>query len=114
MGHEESLVARVRARNPLPSGTTTVGVGLVVNGLMAFVFLGLTARVLGADAFAPLGVLWASVYIVGPGFFLPLEQEVARGLANRWARGIGTGRLVRQAGTIGAGLVVLLLALTLV
>ncbi|MCB1013790.1 MAG: hypothetical protein KDB10_01545 [Acidimicrobiales bacterium] len=108
------LVARLRARNPLPSGTTTVGVGLVVNGVMAFVFLGLTARVLGPEAFAPLGVLWASVYIVGPGFFLPLEQEVARGLANRWARGIGTGTLVRQAGTIGAGLVAVLLLATLV
>ena len=106
--------AGLRARNPLPSGTTTVGVGLVVNGVMAFVFLGLTARVLGPEAFAPLGVLWASVYIVGPGFFLPLEQEVARGLANRWARGIGTGTLVRQAGTIGAGLVAVLLLATLV
>lgn len=112
MNTSPSFVARVRARNPLPSGTTTVGVGLVVNGLMAFVFLGLTARVLGAEAFAPLGVLWASIYIVGPGFFLPLEQEVARGLANRWARGIGTGTLVRQAGTIGAGLVAVLLVLT--
>lgn len=112
MNPPPTLLARLRARNPLPSGTTTVGVGLVVNGAMAFVFLGLTARVLGAEAFAPLGVLWASIYIVGPGFFLPLEQEVARGLANRWARGIGTGTLVRQAGTIGAALVVVLLLVT--
>ena len=112
MNTSPSLVARVRARNPLPSGTTTVGVGLVVNGVMAFIYFPLTARVLGAEAFAPLGVLWASMYIVGPGFFLPLEQEVARGLANRWARGIGTGRLVRQAGVIGACLVALLLLCT--
>ena len=112
MNTTASLATRLRARNPLPSGTTTVGVGLVVNGVMAFVFLGLTARLLGADDFAPLGVLWASVYIVGPGFFLPLEQEVARGLANRWARGIGTGSLVRQAGSIGGGLVVVLLLVT--
>lgn len=109
---QASLSARLRARNPLPSGTTTVGVGLLVNGVMAFAFLGLTARLLGADDFAPLGVLWASVYIVGPGFFLPLEQEVARGLANRWARGIGTGTMVRQAGTIGGGLVAFLLVVT--
>jgi O-antigen/teichoic acid export membrane protein len=68
--------------------------------------------VLGAEDFAPLGVLYASVYIVGPGFFLPLEQEVARGLANRWARGIGTGSLVRQAGTIGAAMVAVLLLVT--
>lgn len=109
-----SFSARLRARNPLPAGTTTVGVGLVVNGAMTLVFFALTARLLGADDFATLGVLWASVYVVGPGFFLPLEQEVARGLANRWARGIGTGTLVRQAGTIGAGLVAVLLLATVV
>jgi O-antigen/teichoic acid export membrane protein len=108
-----SLLARLRARNPLPGGTATVGVGLVVNGLMAFGFLGLTARVLGPEAFAPLGVLWATVYIVGPGFFLPLEQEVARGLANRWARGIGMGPLVNQAARLGTGLVVVLEVATL-
>ena len=43
-------------RNPLPDGTLTVGAGLVVNGLIAFAFLGIAGRTLGKDAFEPLSV----------------------------------------------------------
>jgi O-antigen/teichoic acid export membrane protein len=101
-------------RNPLPDGTLTVGGGLVVNGLMSYVFLGIAARTLGVDAFAPLSVLWALIYLVGPGFFLPLEQEVSRSLANRWARGVGVGPLVKQAGLLGTALIGALVLVTLV
>ena len=71
---------------------------------MSFAFLGIAGRTLGKDAFEPLSVYWALIYLVCPGFFLPLEQEVSRALANRWARGLGVGTLVRQAGQLGAGL----------
>lgn len=100
----DGLIARVRTRNPLPDGTLTVGAGLVVNGIMAYAFLGIAGRTLGKEAFEPLSVLWALIYLVGPGFFLPLEQEVSRALANRWARGLGVGPLVRQAGLLGAAI----------
>ena len=99
-----ALTARLAERNPLPDGTLTVGVGLVVNGIMSYAFLGIAGRTLGKEAFGPLSVLWALIYLVGPGFFLPLEQEVSRALANRWARGLGAGPLVRQAGQLGAAL----------
>lgn len=101
--------AWLRERNPLPDGTLTVGAGLVVNGVMAYAFLGLAGRSLGPEAFAPLSVLWALIYLLSPGFFLPLEQETSRALANRWARGLGTGPLIHQAGTFGvveAGIVI--------
>lgn len=101
-----------RARNPLPDGTVTVALGLVVNGIAAYAFLGLAARTLGTDAYEPLAVLWAMIYLVGPGFFLPFEQEVSRALANRWAQGLGAGPLVRQAGTLAAVLAGLLLLVT--
>lgn len=101
-------------RNPLPDGTLTVGGGLVVNGIMSYVFLGIAARTLGVDAFGPLSVLWALIYLVGPGFFLPLEQEVSRSLANRWARGVGVGPLVKQAGLLGTALIGALVLTTLV
>jgi O-antigen/teichoic acid export membrane protein len=105
---------RWRARNPLPDGTVTVALGLVVNGVFAYAFLGLAGRTLGPDAYAPLAVLWAMIYLVGPGFFLPLEQEVSRALANRWAQGLGAGPLVRQAGMLGAAVVAALLIVTAV
>jgi O-antigen/teichoic acid export membrane protein len=98
-------VERLRARNPLPDGTVTVGAGLMVNGVMAYAFLGLAGRTLGTEANEPLAVMWAMIYLVGPGFFLPLEQEVSRALANRWAQGLGVGPVVRQAGLLGLGLV---------
>jgi O-antigen/teichoic acid export membrane protein len=99
-----SRAAWLRERNPLPDGTLTVGAGLIINGVTAYAFLGLAGRSLGAEAFEPLSVLWAMIYLLSPGFFLPLEQEVSRALANRWARGVGVGPLINQAGTIGAGL----------
>lgn len=91
-----------REGNPLPEGTLVVGGGLIVNGLATFAFLAIAGRVLGPEAFAPLGVMWALVFFAGPGLFLPLEQEVSRALANRWARSLGVGTVVRQAATIGA------------
>ncbi len=109
-----SRFAALAERNPLPDGTLTVGGGLVVNGIMSYVFLGIAARTLGVDAFGPLSVMWALIYLVGPGFFLPLEQEVSRSLANRWARGVGVGPLVKQAGLLGAALIGALVLVTLV
>jgi O-antigen/teichoic acid export membrane protein len=106
-------LAGLRDRNPLPDGTLTVGAGLLINGVMAYAFLGLAGRTLGKEAFEPLSVLWALIYLVGPGFFLPLEQEVSRALANRWARGLGVGPLVRQAGMLGAGMATVLVVATL-
>lgn len=91
-----------REGNPLPEGTLVVGGGLIVNGLATFAFLSIAGRVLGPESFAPLGVMWALVFFAGPGLFLPLEQEVSRALANRWARDLGVGTLVRQAAVIGA------------
>lgn len=100
---------RWRARNPLPDGTVTVAAGLIVNGITAYAFLAVAGRTLGPEANEPLAVLWAMIYLVGPGFFLPLEQEVSRALANRWAQGLGAGPLVRQAGLFGTGLAAVLL-----
>ncbi len=108
------LAERLAERNPLPDGTLVVGAGLVVNGVMSYAFLGLAGRTLGKEAFEPLSVLWALIYLIGAGFFLPLEQEVSRALANRWARGLGVGPLVRQAGLLGAGLTALLVVATIV
>jgi O-antigen/teichoic acid export membrane protein len=99
------LVAAAKRRNPLPSGTLVVGVGLLVAGLSAYAFLALTGRVLSENERAPLGALWSMVFLLGPGLFLPLEQEVSRALAERRARNLGGAPVVRRAATIGVGLV---------
>ncbi|MGH9001087.1 MAG: lipopolysaccharide biosynthesis protein [Acidimicrobiia bacterium] len=109
-----ALARRVldKDKNPLPEGTFAVGAGLVIAGVTAYGFLAISARALGPESYAPLGVLWALMFVAGPGFFLPLEQEVSRALAHRMARGIGGGPLVRRACLAGGTVALVLVALT--
>jgi O-antigen/teichoic acid export membrane protein len=99
-----ALLEAARRRNPLPTGTAAVGVGLIVAGLSAYGFLFFADKALSKAAYSPLGVLWSMVFLIGPGLFLPLEQEISRALAERRARNEGGLPVVRRAATIGAGL----------
>ena len=107
-----SARSRLRRWNPLPDGTTQVGAGFVVAGITSYGFLVISARALGPERYAPLSVLWAVVIVAGPGFFLPLEQEVSRAIASRRARGEGTSSVVRRAAMLGSGMAVVLLIAT--
>ena len=94
--------------------TVPVGVGLLVLGVTAYGFLLVSARALGPREYASLSALWALAFLVGPGFFLPLEQEVGRSLATRRAQGFGGGRVLARAAALGglvAGVLLLLVAL---
>ena len=86
----------------LPAGVLSVGAGLLVAGLTTYGFLAISARAMGPARFAPLSALWALVLIGGPGLFFPLEQEVARAVSARQARGEGGGPVVRRAAVLGA------------
>lgn len=89
------------AKRSLPEGTFAVGAGLLIAGLTAYGFQILTGRTLAKPDYAALNGLWALVFVVTPGFFQPLEQEVSRAVASRAARGIGGGPLVRRAALLG-------------
>lgn len=95
-------MARVRDRSPLPDGTTQIALGLVVNGITTYGFLVVARRALGDETYGGLAVLWGLVYILGPGLFQPLEQEVARATAERASRGMGSAPVLYQATKIGA------------
>lgn len=103
------LSARARVRSPLPEGTAAVAAGLVVLGLASYGFLVISGRALGPAAFAPLSALWALVFTVGPGVFVPLEQEVARALAARRAVRTGGWPVVRRAAHLAAAAALVLL-----
>lgn len=92
------------ARTNVPEGTWAVGAGLIIAGLSAYGFQILAARQLTSSEYAALNGLWALVFVVTPGFFQPLEQEVARALAHRQAQGIGGGPLVKRAAALGGAL----------
>ncbi len=95
--------SRAGIRGRLPEGSVLVGGGLVVNGLAAYAFITLASRDLGPEAYTPVGLLWALSFLLGPGFFQPLEQEVARVVASRADGRLGP--VVRTAAAIGAGMV---------
>jgi O-antigen/teichoic acid export membrane protein len=95
----------------LPAGTIPVALGLVVSGFATYAFQIIAFRSLGAEPYAALNGLWVIAFILAPGLFLPLEQEVARALAHRRARGEGGRPLLMKAAGLGLGLTVGVVAL---
>jgi O-antigen/teichoic acid export membrane protein len=67
--------------------------------------------VLGEHEKAPLGAQWALVFLLGPGLFLPIEQEVSRALSERREQGLGGAPVVRRAATIGVGIALAVLVI---
>lgn len=97
----------------LPAGTLAVGSGVIVQGITAYGFLVVSARALGPERFAGVSVLWALTFLIALGCFLPLEQELARGLATRAATGAGGGQIIRRVGLVGASVLAVVLLATL-
>ena len=85
------------SRTPLPDGTIPVAIGLLISGIGAFLFLKVGQDALGSEhAMAPITSLWFATFGLAPGFFLPMEQELARALSHRRAVGHGGWPVVRK------------------
>ncbi len=93
---------RVRVMALVPEGTFSVGAGLTVSGVTTYGFQILAFRGLSKPNYAALNALWVFVFVLAPGVFLPLEQEVGRALAARKVRSVGGGPVVRTAGLLGS------------
>jgi len=98
----------------LPVGTIPVGAGLIVAGVSAYAFQIIAFRVLGSQPYAALNGLWVTAFVLAPGLFLPLEQEVARALAHRKAIGQGGRPLILRALVLGMILIIGVVVLVLV
>jgi O-antigen/teichoic acid export membrane protein len=99
---------------PVPEGTYAVGLGLLISGITAYGFQILAFKGLTKSEYAALNGLWILVFVVAPGFFLPLEQEVGRAVADRRSREIGGGPVVRKAAQAGGLLAVSLMVLSVI
>ena len=95
----------------LPFGTTTLALGLLINGVSAYIFISVASRDLGAEIYTPLGMLWALSFLLGPGIFQPLEQQTARSIASRSGREIIP--VAKAASIIGGSVTLLLVILAL-
>jgi O-antigen/teichoic acid export membrane protein len=101
------------AKKPVPEGTYAVGLGLVISGIAAYVFQILAFRALPKAEYTALNGLWVIAFVLAPGFFLPLEQEVGRAIAHRRAQHIGGGPVVRRAALAGSLLCAALIMIVL-
>jgi O-antigen/teichoic acid export membrane protein len=91
-----------------------VAAGLAVFGAASYIYLSLAARNLSPQRFGEISVLYSIVYTAGAGAFVPIEQELARGLADRRARGQGGRPLARLASLLSGLYAAAVIALLLV
>src|SRR6266567_2025593 len=114
----QRLRKRLGERNPFPEGSATIGLWLIVAGVTAYLFLAISGRALGSNRYSALAVLWVLAFTAAPGFFQPLEQEIARAVAARRARRVGTLPVIERAaitgGLLAVGLLVVILVAALV
>ncbi|MEO6469875.1 MAG: hypothetical protein ABIP21_12315 [Acidimicrobiia bacterium] len=92
-----------RLSTVLPAGTGTVGIWLAFSGALAYAFLAISGRAIGADDASGLSTLWVVGFLVGNAAGLPVEQEVSRAVATRRAQGLGTGPVIRRAALAAGG-----------
>ena len=89
-------------RASFPEGTIPVAAALLIAGVATYLFFQIgTNAVGGKDEFAPLSSLWFATFALAPGFFLPLEQELGRGLGHRRAVGEGGRPVVAKVARLG-------------
>ncbi len=100
---------RLGTRNPLPAGALTVGGGLLLAGVCTYAFLAIAGHALTPERYSAFAGFWALLFVVAPGIFLPLEQELGRAIAARRARGDGGGPVVHRCALLGGGFLALLL-----
>ncbi len=101
---------RRRRGAPLLAGVGSVGSGVLVAGICTYLFLGLAGRVLGPAGFTPVSTLWALLFIVGPGLFLPVQQELGRVIGGQRAAR-GGGHALLKVALLAAGFAVTATAL---
>lgn len=119
MGDSVGLRTRTPAGLPrrlaelFPPGTVPVAAALLVTGITSYAFLAVASHALSAHQYDSVSVLWALVFLLGPGLFIPVEQEVGRAIADRLTRNIGWTPVVRRAGILAAGFALCLTVLAL-
>ena len=99
------------SRIALPEGTVTVGIGMFIAGISAYIFFKIGQQALGQDGFKPIVAMWFIAFALAPGFFLPIEQEVSRAIAHRRALGQGGLPVIKRIAPLA---IIILLTLVVV
>lgn len=96
--------------SPLPPGAASIGAGLAAAGISTYAFLAIAGHAVPAVRYSSFAAFWALLFVIGPGMFLPLEQELARALAARRENGDGGAAVIVRCAVLGAAFLSVLLA----
>lgn len=103
-----------KVRGAVPAGTGSVGLGIIIAALTAYIFVIVTLNSLDTGPKAAFSAFWAIIFVIGPGFFLPIEQEVGRAISHRRAQGLGSRPIVLKAAILGSVIAAVLVILAIV
>src|ERR1700704_4634073 len=70
-----------KRRGTVARDTAFLAVGSSVSGVLAYVFFAIVARALGAEASAPVSVLWTYWSLAAAALAFPLQHWAARSVA---------------------------------
>lgn len=99
--------ANVLKRQGAGAGSLLIGLSFVVSGALTFLFIGISTRALdGPAGYAPVGLLWASTFLVVQVFWVAATQTLGRYVAEREARGEDWDPVVRSVRRWQVGLLV--------
>jgi O-antigen/teichoic acid export membrane protein len=85
-------------------GAAILTVGIGVTGIVTFLYLSLAAHALNKYQYGQVTLLWSAVFLITPIFYRPVEQLLARTIAERRIRNQAIGPALRIAGYIQLGL----------
>lgn len=94
-------------------GAALLTVGIGVTGLVTFLYLSLASHLLPREEYGQIGLLWSAVFLITPVFYRPIEQLMARTIAERRTRDQELAGPLRTAGVIQLGMGLLFAALAL-
>lgn len=94
----------------LPRGTFAIASGMIVGAITGYVVVIVVNKAVGDRAYAGFGAFWSLIFVVGPGLFLPLEQEISRAISHRDVLKDGSLPIVRIAAAM-AGTLAIMVAL---
>lgn len=95
-------------------GAALLTAGIGVTGLVTFAYFSIASHVLPKELYGQVALLWSVVFMVTPVFYRPIEQLLARTVAERRARDQSLGAALRIAAMIQLSLGLLFAALALV
>ncbi|MFY9489180.1 MAG: hypothetical protein WAP35_10885, partial [Solirubrobacterales bacterium] len=95
-------------------GAALLTAGIGITGLVTFAFFSISSHALPPKQYGQIALLWSVVFMVTPVFYRPIEQLLARTIAERRARDQALGEPLKIAALIQLGLGALFAALALI